>query len=346
MADNDWWRNDRQQRRYRDDDYGSYPGEGYRRGSRDFDDRGEDYRSSRGYEARGDVYRGGYGGDYRGGFRDRDFDRDDGDRYGSERYRGPYREREDRDFGRGYGSERYRGAFRGRDSDRDYGGGYGAERYGESYRDYARGNYERGTGGNDYYGGFYGADQGYRGSGRDMGGYRGERSGWDRFSDEVSSWFGDEDAERRREQDARRDDWSAQHHRGRGPKGYKRSDDRIREDVNDRLTDDPIVDASDVDVSVSNGEVTLTGTVDRREAKRRAEDCAERVSGVTHVQNNLRVQQPMASHGTTTGTRSSMSSGSTTGPQGTGLGGVEVGPRGSEASASDRTGPRKAEANT
>ena len=55
MADKDWWRNDRQQRRYRDDDYGSYRGESYRRGSRDFDDRGEDYRSGRGYEGRGDF---------------------------------------------------------------------------------------------------------------------------------------------------------------------------------------------------------------------------------------------------------------------------------------------------
>src|SRR4029078_3461021 len=80
-------------------------------------------------------------------------------------------------------------------------------------------------------------------------------------------------------------------HRGRGPKGYTRSDDRIREEVCDRLTDDPVVDASDVEVNVSNSEVTLSGTVDNREERRRAENCAERVSGVTHVQNNLRVKQ-------------------------------------------------------
>lgn len=82
-------------------------------------------------------------------------------------------------------------------------------------------------------------------------------------------------------------------HRGRGPKGYTRSDDRIREEVCDRLTDDPVVDASDVEVNVSNCEVTLSGTVDNREERRRAEDCAERVSGVTHVQNNLRVKQAL-----------------------------------------------------
>ena len=81
-------------------------------------------------------------------------------------------------------------------------------------------------------------------------------------------------------------------HRGRGPKNYARSDDRIRDDVNDRLTDDPHIDASDIEVSVSNHEVTLSGRVNSRFAKRHAEDIAESVSGVTHVQNNLRVQQP------------------------------------------------------
>jgi hypothetical protein len=53
-----------------------------------------------------------------------------------------------------------------------------------------------------------------------------------------------------------------------------------------------MVDASNIEVAVSSGEVTLAGTVDSRDAKRRAEDCADRVSGVRNVQNNLRVQQP------------------------------------------------------
>jgi hypothetical protein len=74
-------------------------------------------------------------------------------------------------------------------------------------------------------------------------------------------------------------------HRGRGPKGYQRSD------VNDRLTDDPHIDASEVDVAVANREVTLTGTVNSRFEKRHVEDIAESVLGVAHVQNNLRVQQ-------------------------------------------------------
>jgi hypothetical protein len=89
----------------------------------------------------------------------------------------------------------------------------------------------------------------------------------------------------------RRREWAAEgRHRGRGPKGYIRSDERIREDVSDRLTDDPIVDASDIEVLVVGAEVTLNGNVDSRTAKRRAEDCADDVTGVRHVQNNLRVR--------------------------------------------------------
>jgi hypothetical protein len=85
-------------------------------------------------------------------------------------------------------------------------------------------------------------------------------------------------------------------HRGRGPKNYQRSDDRIREDINERLTQDPGVDASEIEVRVENREVTLTGTVRDREEKRRAEDVAESVAGVSHVQNNLRVGGPERVH--------------------------------------------------
>lgn len=80
-------------------------------------------------------------------------------------------------------------------------------------------------------------------------------------------------------------------HRGRGPRNYQRSDDRIREDVSERLSDNVRVDASEIEVTVQNREVTLTGTVRDRNEKRWAEDIAEAVSGVTHVQNNLRIGQ-------------------------------------------------------
>ena len=83
---------------------------------------------------------------------------------------------------------------------------------------------------------------------------------------------------------------SSQSHRGKGPKGYKRSDDRIKDDVYHRLTEDDLIDASEVEVQVTNAEVILSGVVPEREAKRRAEDIIDSISGVQHVQNNLRVK--------------------------------------------------------
>lgn len=77
---------------------------------------------------------------------------------------------------------------------------------------------------------------------------------------------------------------------GRGPKGYQRSDDRIREDVSDRLTAHGHIDASDIEVRIQAGEVTLIGFVDSRAAKRAAEDLADDVPGVREVHNQLRVR--------------------------------------------------------
>jgi BON domain len=78
---------------------------------------------------------------------------------------------------------------------------------------------------------------------------------------------------------------------GKGPKGYTRSDDRIREDVCDRLSDDDIVDASEISVQVKDGEVTLEGSVTDRHMKHRAEDIIEEVSGVRDVNNKLRTKK-------------------------------------------------------
>jgi osmotically-inducible protein OsmY len=77
---------------------------------------------------------------------------------------------------------------------------------------------------------------------------------------------------------------------GRGPRGYRRSDERIREDVSERLCQHGQLDASDIDVQVVEGEVTLTGSVPTRQAKRLAEDLCD-VSGVREVHNQLRTRQ-------------------------------------------------------
>lgn len=93
-----------------------------------------------------------------------------------------------------------------------------------------------------------------------------------------------------REQGREQGSESSGQFRGKGPKGYTRSDERIREDLCDKLSDEGELDASDISVSVAGGEVTLDGHVSDRQAKRRAEDIADRCSGVSHVQNNLRVK--------------------------------------------------------
>lgn len=84
---------------------------------------------------------------------------------------------------------------------------------------------------------------------------------------------------------------------GRGrkmPRSYRRTDSRIYEDVCDRLTDARDVDATEVEVSVQDGEVRLRGSVGDRAMRRRAEDIALGVGGVQHVQNDLRVGAPLA----------------------------------------------------
>jgi osmotically-inducible protein OsmY len=168
--------------------------------------------------------------------------------------------------GANYGNYGDRGRFDRAEGERSYGnyGGYSGSNYGGNF-------------GNDY----------NNNSGSPGGRNQGDRNWWDRASDEVSSWFGDENAERRRN----RDRITSGQHKGKGPKNYSRSDDRIKEDVNDRLSDDPFIDATEIDVTVSSGEVTLTGTVDHRSTKRRAEDLAESVSGVKNVENRIRVGQ-------------------------------------------------------
>lgn len=79
-------------------------------------------------------------------------------------------------------------------------------------------------------------------------------------------------------------------YRGRGPKNYQRSDELIADDIHRELTDDHDLDATHIDVSVQNGEVTLTGIVSSRWAKRHAEDVVAECRGVRDVQNRLRIE--------------------------------------------------------
>ena len=176
-----------------------------------------------------------------------------------------------------------------RDNDRNYGLGdtsQGSANYGHQDR----------SGGSRYYGtgnlgGYYGGnDRNAQGSNRN-GDFnrRDDRDWWDRTSDEVASWFGDEDAERRRNRDKMEGPF-----KGKGPKGYVRSDEKIQDDINDKLYHDSYVDASDLEISVKDGEVILSGTVNDKSSKRRAEDLAENITGVNDVTNNIKVNKSTA----------------------------------------------------
>jgi ferritin-like metal-binding protein YciE len=76
---------------------------------------------------------------------------------------------------------------------------------------------------------------------------------------------------------------------GMGPKNYRRSDERIIEDVCDRLLMHGQINAAEIEVEVHNGNVYLHGQIDGRQAKHAAEDIAASVSGVTDVHNRLRI---------------------------------------------------------
>jgi hypothetical protein len=86
-------------------------------------------------------------------------------------------------------------------------------------------------------------------------------------------------------------------HRGRGPRNYVRSDERIADDIIDRLTDNEFIDASEILVMVEGGLVTLTGNVPERHMKHRAEDIAAAARGVREVRNEIRVDPGVASFG-------------------------------------------------
>ena len=103
---------------------------------------------------------------------------------------------------------------------------------------------------------------------------------------------------------------------GRGPRGYRRSDERIRDDVCQCLTDDDHIDASNIEVTVNNAEVMLTGSVTSRMQKRHAEDLIEHLPGVRDVINSIRVVSE------TQGTQETQSTGTqATGYQSTRMGG-------------------------
>lgn len=133
---------------------------------------------------------------------------------------------------------------------------------------------------------------------RDMGGRQNDR-GWDRQPPyQRGEWNQNMGGGWNQGMPGNRENWRDRwnppeqgQHAGRGPRSYKRQDNRIEEDVNEQLTRHSMIDASDIEVQVQDGEVTLRGYVDSRDAKRMAEDVAESVFGVKDIHNQIKVKQ-------------------------------------------------------
>lgn len=77
---------------------------------------------------------------------------------------------------------------------------------------------------------------------------------------------------------------------GKGPRNWKRSDERIKEEACEALYQSHEVDASEIDLTVKDAVVTLSGSVESRRMKREAEECIENLTGVLDVQNQLRIK--------------------------------------------------------
>lgn len=196
-----------------------------------------------------------------------------------------------------------------RESGRQYGGydspnpdrggasgrGYGVDpRYGERLQSVQGGNFGRG----DPY-----VDEGRFGGSRHEGyGLTGQRYG---HEEEFSSPGGPQMNWEGRGQRHPQYDWPSRGvHEGREqglggggstqrymPKGYKRSDARLQEDICERLSHSGL-DVSEVSVSVSEGQVTLEGTVSERYMKHAIEDRADDCMGVQGIENRIRVERP------------------------------------------------------
>jgi osmotically-inducible protein OsmY len=151
----------------------------------------------------------------------------------------------------------------------------------------------------DYSGIGYGLSGGHRDDARVSPGGRGLEAGYLGYGrrDAAPAQSSSDDLARRQ---SARSEWRREYssewwrvpgpHVGRGPRNYRRSDERIREELNDRLTAHGLIDASDIECQVQEGIVTLAGFVGTRAEKRAAEDLAEDVSGVLEVHNQLKLR--------------------------------------------------------
>lgn len=74
-------------------------------------------------------------------------------------------------------------------------------------------------------------------------------------------------------------------------KNYHQSDRKIKQDVCDILAQTPNADCSEIKVSVKDGVVTLSGSVDENTVKKATSETLDYVVGVNEVRNELTVHK-------------------------------------------------------
>jgi hypothetical protein len=98
-----------------------------------------------------------------------------------------------------------------------------------------------------------------------------------------------------------------------GPKGYQRSDERLKEDISERLMESHSIDSSDVSLEVRGARVVLEGTVPSRHMKHAIEDLVDACPGVQDIDNRVRVANTNLRQGLGTQSQSLTGTGSGTG---------------------------------
>ena len=221
---------------------------------------------------------------------------------GPENYDVGQRQRE----GSWQGSDTHRpsyGPYGGQMSQRDY-GAYGAQGYGGE-----GGSGAQGYGGQGAYGRYgsqsdYGTPGGYAGDRvyRQQSGAQHETGGGAHYGGQVSygqgAYGGYGQGEWGRSSGQSGPSWGnwgqsgpAAKQQRRGPKGYQRSDERLKEDICERLMNRWDIDSSDVSIEVSGGNVILEGNVPERRMRHAIEDLVDDCYGVRDIDNRLRVQR-------------------------------------------------------